>query len=453
MRDLIFLRTNLPDPARARATSHAPEEAHPSYNDLTSAGPTLLRKASCACGGGCPSCNGSSAEFSMSHPGDQAETDADALADRVMGKSDNASSLRQASRGSLQPEGANGSDPLHLPHSLQGRISSSRGGGRSLDTGTRAFMESRFGRDLSGVRIHTGGEAAEFNGALSSQAFTVGNDIFFGPGKYDAASNEGRSLIAHELAHTVQPGAFSGTLRRKIEVDPRVTTLPHWEKYLKRTGNVYSYDEPIRVKEVDLEILTSMLTSPRIFKAKGETGAEAERSIAQHVIAREGVVQFARDKKYRFVPGQAGFEMNPKYWTWGKGRFKTRPDVDPDEAREDLRKTPELYAIGCAAATQITVKAGGKSDTFEDTTTDDHDWIPGESGYIENPGWNGQDNGLAGENIIYVGGKRFWGHFEDAVAIRPYTDWAADVKSWNKTEPVLAKDRTYPEKGLIVKRS
>ncbi|HEY2236637.1 MAG TPA: DUF4157 domain-containing protein, partial [Candidatus Angelobacter sp.] len=37
--------------------------------------------------------------------------------------------------------------------------------GRPLDSSTRQFMESRFGYDFSGVRIHTDARAAELAGA------------------------------------------------------------------------------------------------------------------------------------------------------------------------------------------------------------------------------------------------------------------------------------------------
>lgn len=78
--------------------------------------------------------------------------------------------------------------------------------GHPLDPATRAFMEPRFGRDLSQVRIHTGAAAADSAQALSAAAYTVGPDIVFGAGHYAPASTSGRKLLAHELAHVVQPG-------------------------------------------------------------------------------------------------------------------------------------------------------------------------------------------------------------------------------------------------------
>jgi len=76
-------------------------------------------------------------------------------------------------------------------------------------------MERSFGRDFQSVRIHTGAKASESAKAVNALAYTVGQDIVFAEGHYNPASYEGRRLLAHELAHTVQqagagPGPISG---------------------------------------------------------------------------------------------------------------------------------------------------------------------------------------------------------------------------------------------------
>lgn len=78
--------------------------------------------------------------------------------------------------------------------------------GQALDEATRDFMEPRFGADFSGVRVHTGAEAAESARAVNALAYTVGNNIVFGAGQF-AASEAGRRVLSHELAHVVQQGA------------------------------------------------------------------------------------------------------------------------------------------------------------------------------------------------------------------------------------------------------
>jgi Domain of unknown function (DUF4157) len=87
------------------------------------------------------------------------------------------------------------------PRSVMGTLSSS---GKPLDTATRNFMESRFGHDFGRVRIHTDSQAAASAKAVRAKAYTVGQDVAFGLGKYQPHTPAGRNLIAHELAHTVQ---------------------------------------------------------------------------------------------------------------------------------------------------------------------------------------------------------------------------------------------------------
>ncbi|HEX3230519.1 MAG TPA: DUF4157 domain-containing protein, partial [Pyrinomonadaceae bacterium] len=74
----------------------------------------------------------------------------------------------------------------------------------SLDPATRSFMEPRFGRDFSHVRVHTDAKASESAKAVGALAYTVGNDVVFAAGRYSPSTQDGRRLIAHELTHTLQ---------------------------------------------------------------------------------------------------------------------------------------------------------------------------------------------------------------------------------------------------------
>jgi hypothetical protein len=79
-----------------------------------------------------------------------------------------------------------------------------KGGGSSLDSGVRSQMEGSLGYDFSGVRVHTGPDAAKAATSVQAQAFTVGNDVVFNEGKYDPSSDTGKRTLAHELTHVVQ---------------------------------------------------------------------------------------------------------------------------------------------------------------------------------------------------------------------------------------------------------
>ncbi|MEO8752656.1 MAG: DUF4157 domain-containing protein [Casimicrobiaceae bacterium] len=70
-----------------------------------------------------------------------------------------------------------------------------------LSTGVRGPMERRFGHDFADIRVHCGPEASASARALGAKAWSAGREIVFDAGRYDPGSNEGRHLIAHELAH------------------------------------------------------------------------------------------------------------------------------------------------------------------------------------------------------------------------------------------------------------
>jgi len=79
-----------------------------------------------------------------------------------------------------------------------------RSPGQTLDAATRVFMEPRFGRDFSHVRVHTDLSSAQSATAVNALAYTVGNHIVFATGQYAPGTPAGRTLLAHELTHTVQ---------------------------------------------------------------------------------------------------------------------------------------------------------------------------------------------------------------------------------------------------------
>jgi Domain of unknown function (DUF4157) len=90
------------------------------------------------------------------------------------------------------------------------------GTGGPLDAAARAFFEPRFGRDLGDVRVHDDAIADSQARVLGARAFAVGSDIVFRRGGYDPASEPGRRLLAHELAHVAAREA-DPVLRRAVD--------------------------------------------------------------------------------------------------------------------------------------------------------------------------------------------------------------------------------------------
>ena len=94
---------------------------------------------------------------------------------------------------------------MRTGRSAEAAVSASMtGAGTPLPAAVQARFEAAFGRDLSHVRIHTGGTAAGASEAIAARAFTVGADIFFGSGEWAPGTPQGDRLLAHELTHVVQ---------------------------------------------------------------------------------------------------------------------------------------------------------------------------------------------------------------------------------------------------------
>ena len=79
-----------------------------------------------------------------------------------------------------------------------------RSPGQPLDTSSRGYFEPRFGHDFSRVRVHSDAGAAQSARDINARAYTVGNNIVFGAGRFAPGAAAGRQLLAHELAHVVQ---------------------------------------------------------------------------------------------------------------------------------------------------------------------------------------------------------------------------------------------------------
>ncbi|MFY7672192.1 eCIS core domain-containing protein [Tenacibaculum sp. MEBiC06402] len=149
--------------------------------------------------------------------------------------------------------------------SLENNLSNSKGGGNPLPSNTQNEMESGFGADFSGVRVHNDNNAVQMNQELGSQAFTNGNDIYFNEGKYNPESDSGKHLLAHELTHTVQQGASPTNTVQKSEGETESTTLvaptqpqditnglqlsDDWLNYIEQESSTRDFDVAVKIGE------------------------------------------------------------------------------------------------------------------------------------------------------------------------------------------------------------
>jgi Domain of unknown function (DUF4157) len=85
-----------------------------------------------------------------------------------------------------------------------------------------ADIDTKFGAgpDFSDVRIHDDERASRSAKAINANAYTYGQHIVFASGRYANGSPAGDRLLAHELAHTLQPASAS-TIHRDEAAAPQ----------------------------------------------------------------------------------------------------------------------------------------------------------------------------------------------------------------------------------------
>ena len=101
--------------------------------------------------------------------------------------------------------------------------------GEVMPRSLRQEMETTMGFDFGSIRIHHDFAAQRASQMFQANAFTVGSDIFFAPGKFDPHSDVGRHLLAHELTHTIQQG--SGAETSVVQRDAKGLTKEIAAKY------------------------------------------------------------------------------------------------------------------------------------------------------------------------------------------------------------------------------
>ena len=111
------------------------------------------------------------------------------------------------------PDSRLGTPEVAAPRSLWEALS---GGGTPLPAPARREAEADLRADLSHVSIHTGPPAARALDDADARAMTVGSAVVL----RDGAALGDRRLLAHELAHTIQPPPTSGARTFAEPSDP-----------------------------------------------------------------------------------------------------------------------------------------------------------------------------------------------------------------------------------------
>ena len=156
------------------------------------------------------------AKLAISASDDPLEREADRVADQVLALPTHPvveSAVQRIQRFAGQPAAQAATAPASVDRVLAGS-------GRPLDTAVRHDMEQRFGHDFSRVRVHCGDAAEQSAREVNAQAYTVGQNIVFGGGRFAPQTHEGRRLIAHELTHVAQQ-ASRGPASKAVPVIQR----------------------------------------------------------------------------------------------------------------------------------------------------------------------------------------------------------------------------------------
>ena len=173
------------------------------------------------------------AKLRIGRPGDRFEREADRVADQVLRMPDgtapaaitgvavsgNAARAGRDGAGGGVVGGADRSASQPAPGAALLAALSGGAAGRPLPPAAQAFFEPRLGADLSAVRLHTGPAAGAAAAEIGARAFTHGQSIYFGRGRFAPERAEGRRLLAHELVHTVQQARGSALIQAEADFE------------------------------------------------------------------------------------------------------------------------------------------------------------------------------------------------------------------------------------------
>ena len=202
------------------------------------------------------------AKLSVGRVDDPAELEADQMAQKfsqwngaggsveVSEGSSGGDAMRSADTGTLETGG------FEVGADVQSEISSRSGRGVPLADDQRSKFEQFFGKDLSAVRVHADNDASQLSGSLGAEAFTVGNDVYFGSGRYQSGASD--KLLAHELTHVVQQNSTinrgigdmlkslfgMGKKKAPAPVEPEYGTIANADALNQGPSNPNDYEEP-----------------------------------------------------------------------------------------------------------------------------------------------------------------------------------------------------------------
>ncbi|HWP92867.1 MAG TPA: DUF4157 domain-containing protein [Thermodesulfobacteriota bacterium] len=250
-----------------------------------------------------------------------------------------------------KPEG----DKTETPGTdFQAQLDAEKASGSPLPNDTRQFMESRFGLDFSDVRIHSSERAAALSSSIQAQAFTVGNDIYFGPGRYSPGSTNGDALIAHELVHTLQQNPqrlsskkITSALQGKRD---RLKAIPKTGAY--RIQRYYTFGPPFLVKgtKIHSEVLPMFVKDKRNNDLFIEVAIPGAKKMVPKDIEKFGIADFYKAERtigIRYQGDRFTFLEEDTKLQWGGGSYIHSEEAAP--------VGPAVEIFGCEGSSKAKI--------------------------------------------------------------------------------------------------
>ncbi len=190
---------------------------------------------------------------------------------------------------------------------IEAEILSSHSQGQPLPAPTRSFFETRFGRDLGSVRVHTDAQSAELNQTIQAYAFTHRNHIWLGAGLQPEPSH----LLAHELTHVMQQAEIPNLGQIQSPMTPARTSPPHlqrfapyWEPGDYNGTRLHNEVLPEMSAHGDLFVEAPVANADRLSSGYDKRGSadlyQADRTVGVYFTASQVPARLSAPRRLRF---------------------------------------------------------------------------------------------------------------------------------------------------------
>jgi hypothetical protein len=234
-------------------------------------------------------------------------------------------------------------------------------GGQPLASDIQREMESRFGHDFGSVRVWPSSLADIPAESLGAAAYALGQDLVFAPGAYAPDTNDGRFLLAHELAHVVQQAGA-----------PEPTA-----------------DDDVVVGEErsDAESDATAAAADAVAGRPASVGISTNPMVARGVVS-PNKFDLARKGGYALVPGPIDVAKIPAPASGGPMPYPVLPSIASAPAASSAKKPATGQAV---ESSQSTASHGNEPGTLKETVSGAASGQPTYVSYgsrviLENPG-------------------------------------------------------------------